>query len=77
MGESSETYSNEEVLLMPKQYGAPPPMTIDPAKNYTATLHTTMGDIRVELLPGEAPKTVNNFVFWLVKVSTTTSNSTG
>ena len=27
-----------------------------------ATLHTTAGDIRVELLPNHAPKTVRNFV---------------
>lgn len=48
---------------MPRQYDAPPPMTIDPAKSYRATLHTTLGDIQIELLPGDAPKTVNNFVF--------------
>ncbi|HLI25604.1 MAG TPA: peptidylprolyl isomerase [Chloroflexota bacterium] len=46
-----------------KQWPAPPPMTIDPAHEYIATLHTTMGDITIELLPQEAPKTVNNFVF--------------
>lgn len=46
-----------------KQYSAPPAMTIDPNKGYTATLHTTQGDIQVELLPKDAPKTVNNFVF--------------
>jgi len=28
----------------------------------TATLHTTMGDIVVELFPDHAPKTVANFV---------------
>ncbi len=27
-----------------------------------ATLHTNRGDIRIELLPNHAPKTVNNFV---------------
>ncbi|MDO8673942.1 MAG: peptidylprolyl isomerase [Dehalococcoidia bacterium] len=48
---------------MPKQYNAPPPMTVDPKKSYKATLHTSVGDIQVELLPGEAPNTVNNFVF--------------
>jgi len=46
-----------------KQYSAPPAMVIDPKKNYSATLHTTLGDIRVDLLPADAPKTVNNFVF--------------
>ncbi|HEX9015125.1 MAG TPA: peptidylprolyl isomerase [Chloroflexota bacterium] len=48
---------------MSKQWSAPPQMTIDSNKSYTATLHTTMGDIQAELLAKEAPKTVNNFVF--------------
>lgn len=48
---------------MPKQYSAPPQMVIDANKSYTATLHTTMGDIQAELFPKDAPKTVNNFVF--------------
>ena len=30
--------------------------------NVTATLHTSQGDIRVELFPNQAPKTVGNFV---------------
>jgi peptidyl-prolyl cis-trans isomerase B (cyclophilin B) len=48
---------------MPKQYSAIPPMTIDPAKKYTATIKTTRGDIVCELFAKDAPKTVNNFVF--------------
>ncbi|MDA8186569.1 MAG: peptidylprolyl isomerase [Dehalococcoidales bacterium] len=48
---------------MPKQYSSPPPMTIDSNKSYAATLHTTLGDMRIELFAKEAPKTVNNFVF--------------
>lgn len=48
---------------MVNQYSAPPAMQIDPQKTYTATLHTTKGEITIELFPGEAPKTVNNFVF--------------
>ena len=46
-----------------QQWQAPPPMTIDPGAAYTAVLQTTAGDITVELLPGDAPATVNNFVF--------------
>ena len=46
-----------------KQYPSPPPLTIDPAKRYTATLETSAGAMTAELLPGEAPLTVNNFVF--------------
>jgi peptidyl-prolyl cis-trans isomerase B (cyclophilin B) len=48
---------------MPKQYSAPPKMTIDPNKNYTATFDTSRGAIVCELFPKAAPKTVNNFVF--------------
>jgi peptidyl-prolyl cis-trans isomerase B (cyclophilin B) len=48
---------------MPKNYSAPPPMTIDPAKNYVATLETSKGTIVADLFAKDAPKTVNNFVF--------------
>jgi len=48
---------------MSKQYPAPPPLAIDAAKRYTATLETSAGTMTAELLPGEAPLTVNNFVF--------------
>lgn len=47
----------------PKQYSSPPPMTIDPAKTYIATITTPRGDIVVRLFPDLAPQTVNNFVF--------------
>ncbi|OJX40739.1 MAG: hypothetical protein BGO78_06080 [Chloroflexi bacterium 44-23] len=40
-----------------------PPMVIDPAKEYTATIKTTKGDIIVALYPDKAPLTVNSFVF--------------
>jgi peptidyl-prolyl cis-trans isomerase B (cyclophilin B) len=46
-----------------KQYDAPPPMTIDSEKSYTAVIHTEKGDIRLELFAADAPQTVNNFVF--------------
>lgn len=46
-----------------QSYSAPPPMTVDPAKNYTATITTPRGDIVVKLRPDVAPQTVNNFVF--------------
>lgn len=49
---------------MSKQWSSPPEMQIDPAVNqYFATLKTTKGDIKLELLAGETPVTVNNFVF--------------
>ena len=48
---------------MAKQYDVPPPMVIDPAKRYLATIGTDQGDIIVELFADKAPITVNNFVF--------------
>ena len=38
-------------------------MQIDPAKKYTAVMHTAKGDISIELFAAQAPITVNNFVF--------------
>ena len=45
-----------------RQYSAPPAMAIDTSKSYAATIKTSEGDIQVELLPQQAPQTVNNFV---------------
>lgn len=47
-----------------KTYDAPPPMTIDPAKKYLATVEMEKGgEFVIELYPDKAPVTVNNFVF--------------
>jgi cyclophilin family peptidyl-prolyl cis-trans isomerase len=46
-----------------QRWSQPPAMQIDPNKTYTATLHTSMGDITIQLLAKQAPRTVNNFVF--------------
>ncbi|HEX7521235.1 MAG TPA: peptidylprolyl isomerase [Acidimicrobiia bacterium] len=40
-----------------------PAMTIDPAKNYTALMKTSEGDITIALDAKQAPKTVNGFVY--------------
>ena len=48
---------------MAQQYNAPPPLTIDPDKSYTATMKTGKGDIVIELFANKVPNTVNNFVF--------------
>ncbi len=49
---------------MPERtYDAPPPMTIDLARSYGATLHTDEGDIEIAFHAADAPMTVNNFVF--------------
>ncbi|MFB3737776.1 MAG: peptidylprolyl isomerase, partial [Candidatus Velamenicoccus archaeovorus] len=45
------------------QFAGPPPMTVDPAKTYTATITTSCGTFEVRLLVEEAPVTVNSFVF--------------
>ncbi len=47
-----------------KQYDAPPPMTIDPTKEYYATVKMEKGgEFVIQLYPDKAPITVNNFVF--------------
>jgi cyclophilin family peptidyl-prolyl cis-trans isomerase len=51
------------VSSAPKQFSAPPPMTIDSSKHYTATIDTSMGTMKADLFANEAPITVNNFVF--------------
>jgi peptidyl-prolyl cis-trans isomerase B (cyclophilin B) len=48
---------------MPKQYSAPPPLTIDQNKKYSAVFNTSRGEIVCELFAEDAPHTVNNFVF--------------
>jgi peptidylprolyl isomerase len=49
----------------PKQqkFDQEPPMIIDPAKRYTATMVTSHGTMVIALDPLAAPKTVNSFVF--------------
>jgi len=46
-----------------KTYSAPPPMTIDTSKQYTATIETEKGNLVLELFTSDVPITVNNFVF--------------
>ena len=47
----------------PMSWSKPPEMVIDPQKKYSAVLHTSKGDISLDLFADKAPKTVNNFVF--------------
>ena len=47
----------------PQQWNKPPEMKIDPKQDYTATIHTDKGDIKIKLFADKTPKTVNNFVF--------------
>ncbi len=50
-------------MKKPMSYSAPPPMTIDTSKQYTATIETEKGDLVLELFAKDVPVTVNNFVF--------------
>ncbi|MGH2730735.1 MAG: peptidylprolyl isomerase [Actinomycetota bacterium] len=47
----------------PQQYNAPPDFTLDESADYRAVVHTSCGDIAMDLLEDKAPVTVNNFVF--------------
>ena len=47
----------------PKQWSSPPTMQLDPNKQYSATIKTTLGEMKAQLFANEAPNTVNNFVF--------------
>lgn len=46
-----------------QQFRSAPELGIDPAKRYTATMSTSMGEMVIALDPVKAPNTVNNFVF--------------
>jgi len=53
-----------DIVTCMEQRTTPPPTVIDPAKKYTATVHTSRGDFTIALVdPALAPQTVNNFVF--------------
>jgi cyclophilin family peptidyl-prolyl cis-trans isomerase len=45
-----------------RKFDAEPPMCIDTAKRYTATMETSMGMMTIALDPAAAPRTVNSFV---------------
>lgn len=51
------------LALAERQVKTCPDQVIDPAKQYTATLHTEKGDIVLALFADKAPVTVNSFVF--------------
>jgi len=46
-----------------KQYASAPDMQVETDRTYKAVIETEKGSIEIELFPGHAPKTVNNFVF--------------
>ncbi|MHB8573183.1 MAG: peptidylprolyl isomerase [Candidatus Dormibacteria bacterium] len=46
-----------------RSYSAPPPMSIDTSRRYRVTLGTVRGPIVLEVDPGLAPNTANNFLY--------------
>ena len=46
-----------------RQFATCPDVTIDPARQYLATIKTEKGDIVIELYADKAPLTVNSFIF--------------
>jgi cyclophilin family peptidyl-prolyl cis-trans isomerase/protein-disulfide isomerase len=51
------------IALGQKQFSQCPSFSVDPQKQYIATLHTEKGDIVIQLFPDKAPLAVNSFVF--------------
>jgi cyclophilin family peptidyl-prolyl cis-trans isomerase/protein-disulfide isomerase len=49
--------------LAARQFSACPPSNTDPLKQFIVTLHTSKGEVVLQLYPDKAPLAVNNFVF--------------
>jgi cyclophilin family peptidyl-prolyl cis-trans isomerase len=61
---SPATGCDNDIRTCMEQRTTPPPTVIDPAKKYTATVHTNRGDFVISFVdPKVAPQTVNNFVY--------------
>jgi cyclophilin family peptidyl-prolyl cis-trans isomerase len=50
-------------MLEEKQFTTCPPVTVDPDRQYFATLHTSKGEIEIQFYPKEAPLAVSSFIF--------------
>jgi cyclophilin family peptidyl-prolyl cis-trans isomerase len=53
----------EAPASFPRQYDESPDLDLQPRVDYTAVIRTSCGDIELDLLESEAPRTVANFVF--------------
>jgi cyclophilin family peptidyl-prolyl cis-trans isomerase len=51
------------IALGTHHYASCPAVTVQPDKQYIATLHTEKGDIIIQLFADKAPMTVNSFLF--------------
>jgi peptidyl-prolyl cis-trans isomerase B (cyclophilin B) len=61
---SPDSGCHNDIRTCMNERTTPPPIVIDPAKKYTATVHTNRGDFVIAFVdPRIAPKTVNNFVY--------------
>lgn len=61
---AAEVIPTAATMSNPGQYDAAPPMTIDPEKQYLATVKMAKGgEFVIDLYPKQAPITVNSFVF--------------
>ncbi len=61
---STSSGCDNGIVTCMDQRTTPPPTVIDPAKKYTATVHTSRGDFTIAFVdPNVAPQTVNNFVY--------------
>jgi cyclophilin family peptidyl-prolyl cis-trans isomerase len=50
-------------MLETRKFRACPAWTLDPTRQYIVTLHTSRGDVVLQLFPEKAPLAVNNFIF--------------
>jgi cyclophilin family peptidyl-prolyl cis-trans isomerase len=60
---SADCPADLKATLNKPSWKSPPPMTIDSAKTYTATVTTDIGPFTIQLDPKAAPDAVNSFVF--------------
>ena len=51
------------IVLGKRQYTSCPAVTVQPNKQYIATLHTQKGNVVIQLFADKAPMTVNSFLF--------------
>jgi len=49
--------------LADRQFSACPTVSLNPQKQYLVTMHTSKGDVSLQLFPEKAPLAVNNFLF--------------
>ena len=60
---SSSGASSASPAARVRSWTTAPAMQISTSKKYTANIDTTLGSFKIQLLPQDSPKTVNNFVF--------------